>query len=877
MQFDYFRIMLDMFLERRPGKADQIVLIVLLWALSVLAAVPESVVLQLNGPHSFRYAGFYMAETKGFYAQEDLNVRILPLPSRTTPADAIIFGRADYGVEGADLLLDWSEGKPIISLAAIYQKSSTILVVPSDVTIPEQLQGKAVFWNRTHALEMQVMFLNAGVSLDSIHLQQTNDEYQSFRLGRLDAFAADQGIAPERLLRDHMDFNVILPGRYGVDFYGDCLITSRRELEQNPRRAKAFLRATLKGWTYAMEHLDESISLVKREFQQEADSEQIAFEAQSWKDLFQATRVIPGEQNLALWQQNADMLFRLGLLHERLRVRDNIYSLQRIEQEEKTVSLHTVTVVAVIALVAVFALFGLVSFFWWKMRLRNRELHHGEARLQLALRATSDAAWEWPELSGPLWIAPLGYTMFEIDPNGFLPTWDNLLAHFHPEDRPELIRQLDEVRMAGEGAIAMDFRVHTSHGERWLRVRGLVSDDERKRMTGLFQNIHELKCAELALREREGQFRQYFELGLVGMASVERDGRFRQVNRVFCELLDTVEEILLQKNWKDVTHPDDWSLEEDLMASVMRRERQGYTIDKRLCSLSGKNVYVLAAVRAVFDSTGCVAHWVMLIQDITQRRQGEQEKERILHQLSLKNRTLEGLLHSISHDFRHPLVNMIWHCQDLAQSQRRLLSLPLPGLKEEARQLLHQEMPNSLEEIHQGAQTMDRMLTGILSLSRLGKQIPEPAPVEMRCVVQALLEEMQILIQNSQAVIECGELPSCLGNEAMLYQIWKNLLLNALQYREITRSLQIRIEGKVVRDWVVYSIEDNGMGIPSRNLSDIFMPFFRLSAKENEITGEGLGLTIVTRILESLRGHIKVESELGKGSRFCVYLPKGSG
>jgi signal transduction histidine kinase len=76
---------------------------------------------------------------------------------------------------------------------------------------------------------------------------------------------------------------------------------------------------------------------------------------------------------------------------------------------------------------------------------------------------------------------------------------------------------------------------------------------------------------------------------------------------------------------------------------------------------------------------------------------------------------------------------------------------------------------------------------------------------------------------------------------------------------------------------VVYGIEDNGKGIPSGNLSDIFMPFFRLHAKENETAGEGLGLTIVTRILESLRGHVKVESELGKGSRFYVYLPKGLG
>ena len=159
----------------------------------------------------------------------------------------------------------------------------------------------------------------------------------------------------------------------------------------------------------------------------------------------------------------------------------------------------------------------------------------------------------------------------------------------------------------------------------------------------------------------------------------------------------------------------------------------------------------------------------------------------------------------------------------------------------------------------------------------LGVFEPQLPPDQRRLrVVQALQDELRQRIEEVHAQIHVDELPSCTGSESMLYQVWENLLQNALHYRDLHRSLVITITGRVVRDWVVYSIEDNGVGIPASSLGHIFSPFFRLDPNGMH-SGEGLGLTFVTRILESHRGHIKVESELGKGSRFSIYLPESGG
>lgn len=829
-------------------------------------AVPlDTVTLQLRWKHQFQFAGYYAAQEKGFFQKQGLFVKFRELEVGESAVDNVIFGKAEYGIQGADIIGDWVDSKPVVSLAVVFQSSPYVFITHPDITAPFQLQGKRVVLGNPPALEQLALLSAGGLSLDSVVQVHSRNFLEDFIRQDVSGFSAFLTNEPEILIQRKIEFNVIRPARYGIDTYGDAIFTSRILLEQNPEQVIRFVRATLAGWKYTLENQEEMVELVHRRYAPRLSMDHLRFEAKAISEMFDTAHVPLGTQEAEIWKQDARLLYRLGVISHIPDIDSYVYDLDRLEQEQKS---RTIRYVSIVAGIAVFlaVLFSIFSWMLWRgMAKRNVDLRQSEMRLQRALMATSDSVWSWPNLDQPMWWSASGYEMMGLDPKQFVPSWAAFIERVHPSDRDELERGLQHSLDEGS-TFSQDFRVLTGEiGGRWIRIRAIpLKNEEQVGFSGLFQDIHQLKTAEMALRESEARFRQYFELGLVGMATATPEGDFLQVNRTLWEMLESNESELLKENWKSFTHPGDLSLEEDLMDSVARGERQGFTIDKRFITTSKHIVYALVAMRAILDSAGIISHWVMLVQDITQRRQGEQEKEKILHQLSLKNRTLEGMLHTISHDFRHPLVNVMWFSQELERNVADLRS----GISQAI-----EEIPYALKEIRHGAQVLDRMLTGMLALSRLGRQPPEFVHVEMKQVVQALLDEYKAKLEEHQVKVELDPLPACLGSEAMLYQVWRHLLNNAVQNHEPSRPLQIGISGKLVREWVVYSIDDNGIGIPASSLSHIFAPFFRLNPSASH-QGEGLGLTFVTRILESHRGHIKVESELGKGSRFSIYLPQ---
>jgi signal transduction histidine kinase len=105
--------------------------------------------------------------------------------------------------------------------------------------------------------------------------------------------------------------------------------------------------------------------------------------------------------------------------------------------------------------------------------------------------------------------------------------------------------------------------------------------------------------------------------------------------------------------------------------------------------------------------------------------------------------------------------------------------------------------------------------------------------------------------------------------------VFTNLISNAIKYRDPAKEGIIRISGKVESGMSIYGVEDNGIGIAPAHQKKVFEIFHRLNP-DNSVSGEGLGLTIITRIMDRLGGKIWVESEPGKGSKFFIALPTAS-
>jgi PAS domain S-box-containing protein len=268
---------------------------------------------------------------------------------------------------------------------------------------------------------------------------------------------------------------------------------------------------------------------------------------------------------------------------------------------------------------------------------------------------------------------------------------------------------------------------------------------------------------------------------------------------------------------------------------------------------------------------------VASIRDITERRKAEQAVAESEKRLRLANKELEGIVYVASHDLRSPLVNLQGFGRIVGESVTRLSELLqgaglAPELDAQVAQLVSEEIPEALGFIESSTRKMDRLIRGLLNLSRLGRVVLHPARVDMNALVRDAVSAMQYVISKHDAKVEVQPLPECYMDADQLSQVVSNLLDNAIKYRAPGRPPVIRVGGAESHGVATYTFEDNGIGIAENHQGVIFDLFHRLNPKDG-IDGDGLGLTAVRRILERSGGAIRVESRKGEGSRFIITVP----
>lgn len=263
--------------------------------------------------------------------------------------------------------------------------------------------------------------------------------------------------------------------------------------------------------------------------------------------------------------------------------------------------------------------------------------------------------------------------------------------------------------------------------------------------------------------------------------------------------------------------------------------------------------------------------------DIAERKRIEHEREQLLRELDRKNNELESIVYAASHDLRSPLLNVMGFgkllqsaSQDLRQKVEAL-DLP-PEKRQEFQGLLEKRIPQALHFITTSASKMDVLINGLLRLSRLGRAALFIEHLNMDRLLQSVIDAMRFQIEKAEAKVILEHLPDCKADATQINQVFTNLLDNALKYRDPTRPLQITISSQPYGKHIVYTIEDNGLGIAQEHQEKIWDLFHRLDPT-GTVPGEGLGLTLVVRILDRNNGRAWVESQPGKGSKFYVALP----
>lgn len=281
---------------------------------SQVSMAQEAVTLQLSYLHQFEFAGYYAAKELGYYKEVGLDVNILEGVTGFEPEIQVVNGNAEYGVGNSNLLLSHYTGSPIVIIGIIFQHSANVLLVPKDLGQSiQQLAGKRIMLG-PHTDEIVAMLKQAKVNLDDMQVLRHSADPDDLIQGRVDGFSANMTNETSYLDHSNYDYHTYAPVAEGIDFYGDNLFTSQKELENHPQRVKAFRQASIKGWQYALNHPQEIADLILANYSQRNTREQLLYEAQQMLPLIQPVLVEVGYMNPQRWRHIADIYADMGKL-----------------------------------------------------------------------------------------------------------------------------------------------------------------------------------------------------------------------------------------------------------------------------------------------------------------------------------------------------------------------------------------------------------------------------------------------------------------------------------------------------------------------------------------------------------------------------------
>lgn len=352
---------------------------------SVVAdASPDKVRLQLKWFHQFQFAGYYMALEKGFYREANLDVEILEGGSYDQNyIDNMLDGQTDFAIGSSGIILDRMAGKPVVALAAITQTSPGVLLVRADsgIRTPLDLAGKRL--ELSESAETLAMLQKEGIDLKKINIQPRNIEVNLDDLanGKTDAYFGYITNEAYQLKKRGVPYRVINPRDYGVSLYNDVLITSERFARDHPVQVDAFVRASLRGWEYALTHIDETVQFIHRRYAPGKSIEQLDFEARELYKLIMPELVRVGHMNPERWRRIGETYAELGMMKPQFDLNGFLYDTNPPPKDLTWLYLTLAGALAAMLAVAT------ISFYIYSV---NRRLAKSLSLQQATLESTHD-------------------------------------------------------------------------------------------------------------------------------------------------------------------------------------------------------------------------------------------------------------------------------------------------------------------------------------------------------------------------------------------------------------------------------------------------------------------------------------------------------
>lgn len=310
--------------------------------------------------------------------------------------------------------------------------------------------------------------------------------------------------------------------------------------------------------------------------------------------------------------------------------------------------------------------------------------------------------------------------------------------------------------------------------------------------------------------------------------------------------------------WDSIIHPEDVDQVRDNLKEALIGSGSYWSQEFRVKKQSGSYSYVLDKGYIIRDQSGKAIRMIGATQDITDRKLAELEIIQTNAKLTSANEELKAFAALASHDLREPL-RMISSFMDLLDKRYG------QNLDDKAKQYIHYAKD--------GAKRLTLMINDLLDYSKAGFDLSQLEKVDLMELVQEVIELKSDIVRSSNATISFDNLPQVMGIKVPLKTLFQNLIGNALKYRSIERNPEIIIRSEESKDFWKFTIEDNGIGIESGSLEDIFGIMKRLHSSE-KYPGTGMGLATCRKIVSQFHGKIWAESTPGEGSKMIFTLKK---
>lgn len=378
----------------------------------------------------------------------------------------------------------------------------------------------------------------------------------------------------------------------------------------------------------------------------------------------------------------------------------------------------------------------------------------------------------------------------------------------------------------------------------------------------------ERNAAEEALRKSEAQFRAIFECSSIGIGLIDMKAQIVDANPALCQMLGYSREELFGNRFTDYVSPQKGDLEllRQLISGIRSDpeqlvERHRIEMERLFLHKQGALVWTHLSVSVIPDSNGNPEFFLTIIEDITERKQTELKLRASQAAAEAGSRAKSEFLATMSHELRTPLNAIM-------------------GLS----QLLQQEMVGSLNEkqkeyiscVYSSGEHLLALINDILDLSKVeaGKEelLLLPLLVTDLCnsVVSTVSDKaLEKGLQLTSKIDPQADI--CVADERRIKQMLLNLLTNAIKF---TPKGQVALEVKKVSNGITFTVVDTGIGIDSNHFQFLFEPFKQLDSRLNrQYEGTGLGLALTRKLARLHGGDVTVESSLGEGSRFTLFLP----